>query len=49
MKYHIKIFVLKLQEMMGLEACESGDEECLKRRVLAEVHLDYIYTQQLKP
>ncbi|PWA99028.1 hypothetical protein CTI12_AA012950 [Artemisia annua] len=36
-------------EMMGLEACESGDEECLKRRVLAEVHLDYIYTQQHKP
>ncbi|GKD23098.1 putative phytosulfokines 6, partial [Tanacetum coccineum] len=36
-------------EMMGLEACLSGDEECLKRRVLAEAHLDYIYTQQHKP
>nr|GFA22121.1 putative phytosulfokines 6 [Tanacetum cinerariifolium] len=36
-------------EMMGLEACLSGDEECLKRRVLAEAHLDYIYTQKHKP
>ncbi|PWA82058.1 hypothetical protein CTI12_AA181210 [Artemisia annua] len=38
--------ISSFEEMMGLEACESGDEEYLKRRVLAEVHLDYIYTQQ---
>ncbi|GAA0154527.1 hypothetical protein Leryth_013901 [Lithospermum erythrorhizon] len=37
-------------ELMGLEACESGDEaECLKRRMVEEAHLDYIYTQQLEP
>ncbi|KAK9079142.1 hypothetical protein SSX86_000812 [Deinandra increscens subsp. villosa] len=38
-----------LQEVMGLEECESGDEDCLKRRVLADAHLDYIYTQHHKP
>ncbi|XP_050225491.1 putative phytosulfokines 6 [Mercurialis annua] len=32
--------------LMGSEACESGDEECLKRRMTSEAHLDYIYTQQ---
>ncbi|KAI7746649.1 hypothetical protein M8C21_014211 [Ambrosia artemisiifolia] len=34
----------------GME-CGSGDEECLKRRVLAvaDAHLDYIYTQHHKP
>ncbi|KAL9996460.1 putative phytosulfokine [Helianthus debilis subsp. tardiflorus] len=38
-------------EDMGLEECGSGDEECLKRRVLAvaDAHLDYIYTQHHKP
>ncbi|XP_057955838.1 putative phytosulfokines 6 [Malania oleifera] len=35
-----------LQQLMGGEEdCGSGDEECLKRRVVAEAHLDYIYTQ----
>ncbi|CAK9153855.1 unnamed protein product, partial [Ilex paraguariensis] len=38
-----------LNTLMGIEDCESGDEECLKRRVLAEAHLDYIYTQHHKP
>ncbi|XP_062017173.1 putative phytosulfokines 6 [Rosa rugosa] len=35
--------------LMGLEACVDGDEDCLKRRVIAEAHLDYIYTQHHKP
>nr|XP_043613249.1 putative phytosulfokines 6 [Erigeron canadensis] len=35
-------------EMMGMEECGNGDEECLNRRLLAEAHLDYIYTQQHK-
>ncbi|KAH7836977.1 hypothetical protein Vadar_008116 [Vaccinium darrowii] len=35
--------------LMGMEDCQSGDEECLKRRMAAEAHLDYIYTQHLKP
>ncbi|KAH9660119.1 putative phytosulfokines 6 [Citrus sinensis] len=36
--------------LMGMEACdENGDEECLKRRIIAEAHLDYIYTQHHKP
>ncbi|KAJ9181440.1 hypothetical protein P3X46_009572 [Hevea brasiliensis] len=36
--------------LMGLEEyeCEEGDEECLKRRMVAEAHLDYIYTQHHK-
>ncbi|KAI3523335.1 hypothetical protein L1887_01396 [Cichorium endivia] len=38
-----------LHELMGIENCDSRDEECLKRRVLAEAHLDYIYTQHRKP
>ncbi|KAK9153780.1 hypothetical protein Sjap_001260 [Stephania japonica] len=29
--------------LMGVEHCENGDEECLKRRMAAEAHLDYIY------
>ncbi|XP_065856165.1 putative phytosulfokines 6 [Euphorbia lathyris] len=35
-------------QLMGLEGCEGGDEECLKRRMVAEAHLDYIYTQSHK-
>ncbi|KAJ8563484.1 hypothetical protein K7X08_031936 [Anisodus acutangulus] len=34
-----------LNKLMGQEECEDEDGECLKRRVLAEAHLDYIYTQ----
>lgn len=30
---------------MGLEECKEEDGECMKRRVVAEAHLDYIYTQ----
>ncbi|KAL1827737.1 hypothetical protein DCAR_0206926 [Daucus carota subsp. sativus] len=37
------------EELMGMEECKNGDEECLKRRAMAEVHLDYIYTQHHKP
>jgi len=37
-------------QLMGLEHyCEDGDEECLKRRLMSEAHLDYIYTQHHKP
>lgn len=25
------------------------DEECVKKRMMAEAHLDYIYTQHHKP
>lgn len=32
-----------------MEKCEDGDVECLKRRMLADAHLDYIYTQHHKP
>ncbi|CBI30250.3 hypothetical protein VitviT2T_012591 [Vitis vinifera] len=35
--------------LMGLEKCHENDEECLKRRMVAEAHLDYIYTQHHKP
>lgn len=31
----------------GVEA-EGDEEECLKRRMIAEAHLDYIYTQHHK-
>ncbi|CAA2953433.1 phytosulfokines 6 [Olea europaea subsp. europaea] len=40
-------------KLMGLEEYgnedEDEDEECLKRRITAEAHLDYIYTQHRKP
>ncbi|KAF2300741.1 hypothetical protein GH714_015647 [Hevea brasiliensis] len=35
--------------LMGSEVCETGDEECFKRRLVSEAHLDYIYTQHHKP
>ncbi|KAL7198319.1 hypothetical protein ACSBR2_020759 [Camellia fascicularis] len=38
-----------LNELMRLEDCHNGDEECVKRRMVAEAHLDYIYTQHHKP
>ncbi|XP_059298193.1 putative phytosulfokines 6 [Lycium barbarum] len=31
--------------LMGLEKCEDRNEACLNRRMIAEAHLDYIYTQ----
>ncbi|KAJ4827362.1 hypothetical protein Tsubulata_014953 [Turnera subulata] len=42
---------LSAEELMGLDhqMCENGDEECLERRIIAEAHLDYIYTQRHKP
>ncbi|WOK97300.1 phytosulfokines 6 [Canna indica] len=33
----------------GFECEEEADEECQKRRTMAEAHLDYIYTQQHSP
>ncbi|GMJ10724.1 PHYTOSULFOKINE 3 PRECURSOR [Hibiscus trionum] len=38
-----------MNQLLGVEACDGGDDECLKRRMLSEAHLDYIYTQQYKP
>ncbi|CAB4313354.1 unnamed protein product [Prunus armeniaca] len=32
-----------------VEDCTDGDEDCLNRRIMAEAHLDYIYTQHHKP
>ncbi|XP_060206163.1 putative phytosulfokines 6 [Lycium barbarum] len=34
-----------LNDLMGIEECEEKDEVCFKRRMIAEAHLDYIYTQ----
>ncbi|XP_010520409.1 PREDICTED: putative phytosulfokines 6 [Tarenaya hassleriana] len=34
--------------LMGMENCEEADEECLRRRMMTDAHLDYIYTQQHK-
>ncbi|KAL5741002.1 hypothetical protein ACOSP7_029875 [Xanthoceras sorbifolium] len=38
-----------LLNLMGSEECDEKDEDCLKRRMIAEAHLDYIYTQHHKP
>ncbi|XVF05234.1 hypothetical protein REPUB_Repub05bG0154500 [Reevesia pubescens] len=38
-----------MNQLMGVEACNTGDDECLKRRIISEAHLDYIYTQHHKP
>ncbi|XP_010490862.1 PREDICTED: phytosulfokines 5-like isoform X2 [Camelina sativa] len=35
----------ELSQLMGEEKCEERDEECTKRRMITESHLDYIYTQ----
>ncbi|XP_059305998.1 putative phytosulfokines 6 [Lycium ferocissimum] len=37
--------VKDLNDLMGIEECEEKDEVCFKRRMIAEAHLDYIYTQ----
>ncbi|XP_039002675.1 putative phytosulfokines 6 isoform X2 [Hibiscus syriacus] len=39
----------ELMNLMGMEACDEGDDGCLKRRIIAEAHLDYIYTQHHQP
>ncbi|KAK4798106.1 hypothetical protein SAY86_030432 [Trapa natans] len=46
-----------LSELIGADEVNSGDQsheeednqECFKRRMMAEAHLDYIYTQHHKP
>ncbi|KAF9591134.1 hypothetical protein IFM89_002089 [Coptis chinensis] len=38
----------KSDDLMGMEHCENKDEECINRRMTAEAHLDYIYTQHHK-
>ncbi|XVF46855.1 hypothetical protein PTKIN_Ptkin03bG0061500 [Pterospermum kingtungense] len=38
-----------MNQLMGIETCDTGDDECLKRRIIAEAHLDYIYTQHHRP
>ncbi|GMI88995.1 PHYTOSULFOKINE 3 PRECURSOR [Hibiscus trionum] len=38
-----------MNKLMGMEACDAGDDGCLKRRIISEAHLDYIYTQHHKP
>ncbi|KAJ0240381.1 putative phytosulfokines 6 [Hirschfeldia incana] len=38
-----------VDKLMGMEEyCGVGDEECLRRRMMTEAHLDYIYTQHHK-
>ncbi|PPS02922.1 hypothetical protein GOBAR_AA17741 [Gossypium barbadense] len=38
-----------MNQLMGVEDCDVGDDGCLKRRSISEAHLDYIYTQHRKP
>ncbi|KAK6942661.1 Phytosulfokine [Dillenia turbinata] len=47
---HIQSMEEDTLNLIGLvEACDDKDEECAKRRIIAEAHLDYIYTQHHKP
>ncbi|KAI3471853.1 hypothetical protein Pfo_028506 [Paulownia fortunei] len=39
----------RIFQLMGLEECGDKDEACEKRRMVAEAHLDYIYTQHQHP
>ncbi|XP_059428329.1 putative phytosulfokines 6 [Corylus avellana] len=39
----------EFSNLMGLEECHGDDGECLKGRMMVEAHLDYIYTQHVKP
>lgn len=41
--------VISCIQLMGLEECDEKDVACQNRRMLADAHLDYIYTQQHKP
>ncbi|XP_009621063.1 putative phytosulfokines 6 [Nicotiana tabacum] len=43
--YPISSQVEDFTDLMGIEECEEKDEGCFKRRMVAEAHLDYIYTQ----
>lgn len=45
------IYRVIVMQLMGSdsEGCEEQGEECLKRRMIADAHLDYIYTQHHKP
>ncbi|KAF7134860.1 hypothetical protein RHSIM_Rhsim08G0091000 [Rhododendron simsii] len=46
---HYLVLKLRNTEVVVEESCEGvGDEECLMRRTPA-AHVDYIYTQKLKP
>ncbi|XP_038706377.1 putative phytosulfokines 6 [Tripterygium wilfordii] len=38
-----------MHQLMRLDVCDNEDEECTNRRMMAEAHLDYIYTQHHKP
>ncbi|TYI73323.1 hypothetical protein E1A91_D07G122200v1 [Gossypium mustelinum] len=38
-----------MNQLMGVEDCDVGDDGCLRRRLISEAHLDYIYTQHRKP
>ncbi|KAG8376671.1 hypothetical protein BUALT_Bualt09G0088000 [Buddleja alternifolia] len=38
-----------ISSLMGLEECGEKDEGCVKRRMVADAHLDYIYTQHHNP
>ncbi|CAI9097811.1 OLC1v1034312C2 [Oldenlandia corymbosa var. corymbosa] len=35
--------------LMGSEECSGNDPDCVNRRMMADAHLDYIYTQRHKP
>lgn len=38
-------------ELLGMEEmkCDAQDKDCIMRRMVAEAHVDYIYTQRNKP
>ncbi|KAK9123970.1 hypothetical protein Sjap_013572 [Stephania japonica] len=46
-EWTVQIEQEKSLDLMGMEKCGVQDEECLKRRMMAEAHLDYIYTENL--
>ncbi|KAL8526281.1 hypothetical protein ACS0TY_015484 [Phlomoides rotata] len=47
--YEISQQEADFQTLIGSERCGDKDEECEKRRIVAEAHLDYIYTQPRPP
>ncbi|OIV90361.1 hypothetical protein TanjilG_19770 [Lupinus angustifolius] len=38
-----------MDELTDSKKCNENDEECLTRRMIAEAHLDYIYTEHHNP
>ncbi|KAH7680581.1 Phytosulfokine protein [Dioscorea alata] len=48
--HYLEITSGDVSDTMGTpDRCDDGDRDCMKRRMMSEAHLDYIYTQHQEP